>query len=497
MVDHLTLVRGASFAGVMSAPVILRRTDREFLNAILNGLKTADGRARLAQNVVATRDSSGVLKLYQPVHQIFHVALAEIYCDTFGGPRLDPAKIDSCGLVIRRISATPGVMERWSKAGDQIAGWVPCADDELEPDPARRRPRVTSGNAEIDRRLTLPVSAYDPYTENVAPAFPAPPDVCAAAKSTILYGLVPVTSREKIDESLVTQTFDPSIVQSQIPYFLTSSGSRTVPLTGANVSTSDFSADAPGTSFLNNLRVLSAEFDLFATSGAGKALFDGINQLSVRDSGGHRISGLGAFLKSASDALLSGSGGSITMPAAWPNIDQSTGNAIASLAQKAMESRGAAMMAGEARFEDPARQYRLRALARVKRSDGCPPALVWSGYSEPFTIASWYDTAGLPPVRITLPSFDSLKSLKPNVAFAMPSDLFDAMNMDAKGALSGSPAPGGASLGLGWLCSFNIPTITICAFIVLNIFLGLFDLFLHWMLFIKICIPIPVPKKNA
>jgi hypothetical protein len=185
------------------------------------------------------------------------------------------------------------------------------------------------------------------------------------------------------------------------------------------------------------------------------------------------------------------------MPAAWPNIDQSTGNAIASLAQKAMESRGAAMMAGEARFEDPARQYRLRALARVKRSDGCPPALVWSGYSEPFTIASWYDTAGLPPVRITLPSFDSLKSLKPNVAFAMPSDLFDAMNMDAKGALSGSPAPGGASLGLGWLCSFNIPTITICAFIVLNIFLGLFDLFLHWMLFIKICIPIPVPKKNA
>jgi hypothetical protein len=491
-------MRGASFAGAMSAPVILRRTDREFLNATLNGLKTSEGRTQLAQTVVATRDSSGVLKLSQPVHQVFHVALAELYCDTFGGPRLDPAKIDSSGLVIRRISTTPGVMERWSKAGDQIAGWVPCVDDDFEPDPARRRRRVTSGNIEIDRLLTLPVSAYDPYTESVAPFFPAPPDVCAESRSTILYGLVPVTSREKIDESLVTQTFDPATVQGQIPYFLTTGGSRTVPLANATVSASDFSADAPGTSFLNNLRVLAAEFDCFAASGAGKAFFDGINQLTVNDSDGNPISGLGDFLKNAQGALLSSSGGSITMPAAWPDIDQPTGDAIAALAQAAMESRGAAMMAGEARFEDPTQQYRLRAFARVKRSDGCPPVLVWSDYSEPFTIASWYDTAGLPPVRITLPPFDSLKNLAPNVAFAMPGDLFNAMNMDAKGALSGSPSPSNMSLGLMWLCSFNIPTITICAFIVLNIFLGLFDLFLHWMLFIKICIPIPVPKrKNA
>ena len=42
----------------------------------------------------------------------------------------------------------------------------------------------------------------------------------------------------------------------------------------------------------------------------------------------------------------------------------------------------------------------------------------------------------------------------------------------------------------------SIPIITICAFIVLNIFLSLFDLFFSWMLFIKICLPIPVPKKN-
>ena len=39
------------------------------------------------------------------------------------------------------------------------------------------------------------------------------------------------------------------------------------------------------------------------------------------------------------------------------------------------------------------------------------------------------------------------------------------------GLMNGSG--GGARLGLGWLCGFNIPLITICAFFVLNIFLEL------------------------
>jgi hypothetical protein len=46
---------------------------------------------------------------------------------------------------------------------------------------------------------------------------------------------------------------------------------------------------------------------------------------------------------------------------------------------------------------------------------------------------------------------------------------------------------------IAWLCSFSIPFITICAFIVLNIFLTLFDIIFRWMMFIKICIPIPKP----
>ena len=35
------------------------------------------------------------------------------------------------------------------------------------------------------------------------------------------------------------------------------------------------------------------------------------------------------------------------------------------------------------------------------------------------------------------------------------------------------------------------PVITICAFIVLNIFLTLFNLIFGWLFFIKVCIPFP------
>jgi hypothetical protein len=51
------------------------------------------------------------------------------------------------------------------------------------------------------------------------------------------------------------------------------------------------------------------------------------------------------------------------------------------------------------------------------------------------------------------------------------------------------------AIGISWICAFNIPTITICAFIVLNIFLSLLNLVFGWLFFIKICIPLPNFKK--
>ena len=64
----------------------------------------------------------------------------------------------------------------------------------------------------------------------------------------------------------------------------------------------------------------------------------------------------------------------------------------------------------------------------------------------------------------------------------------DDRSFDDLVAGDGGPGSGDA---FDWVCSFSLPIITLCAFIVLNIFLSLFDLIFRWMLFIKVCIPIP------
>jgi hypothetical protein len=82
-----------------------------------------------------------------------------------------------------------------------------------------------------------------------------------------------------------------------------------------------------------------------------------------------------------------------------------------------------------------------------------------------------------------------LRSLKPNVAFAVPPSLQNLLGGNPKDLMEGKGDTKG--LSLGWICGFNIPLITICAFIVLCIFFSLFNLIFWWLPFLKICIPFP------
>ncbi len=83
-----------------------------------------------------------------------------------------------------------------------------------------------------------------------------------------------------------------------------------------------------------------------------------------------------------------------------------------------------------------------------------------------------------------------LKTMKPGVAFAVPPKLARLLEGDPKKLRDGE-GDAGDGLGLAWICSFSIPIITICAFIVLQIFLALLNLIFWWLPFLKICIPLP------
>jgi hypothetical protein len=140
------------------------------------------------------------------------------------------------------------------------------------------------------------------------------------------------------------------------------------------------------------------------------------------------------------------------------------------------------------------------------------PALV----SEPtaaFQMAAYFDPdAPSRPIRIGLPLDTTpagLRKFDKNTAFVM-SDVLCGQVTKMKGTsfldliLSVLPFPlhqdlntgdmapcssGGISAGM--VCSFSIPIITICALILLIIFVKLLDIIFQWMPFFQICLPLP------
>lgn len=467
-----------------------------------------------------------VLKLFQPIQRQFHLAVMEVRCDTPGLPRIDPAKVESAGLVIRRLRSDQGreVRQGWMHAADGVRGWVQVDSSEAplpprhDPDARRRLARPGTRQPALDRELLALISAREEavLSEEVVPMFIAPPEVCTAAGATLLYGLVPTTSSDRAEGG--APAFDHE-------GFGASSTAFTTHLVGAlrglpdsfprpgQAVTEDLAAIARSSGDADHgamqrllllLRQLAVEFGAFEDAPEAEALLqvlDGIG-LPLADAAGKPIEGTtpaGEFLRAATAILLDGDtpADPPTMPLGWPALDTDTAGRLAQALHACLLRRFEALSGQAGRYDEQDAHYVLRAFVRLKPDGPCPARTVWSAYSPRFVIAPWYEGSGAPPTQVAMPDPTdkaTLRKLKPNVAFAVPASMQHLLSGDPLDMLEGKK-PAGEGLGLGWICGFNIPIITICAFIVLNIFLSLFDLFLRWMMFIKICIPFP--KKGG
>ena len=250
------------------------------------------------------------------------------------------------------------------------------------------------------------------------------------------------------------------------------------------------------------LQQLKSELGAYEAGDAPKALRDELATISLvlaRDEQGRvtRTTDAASFVKAASTILLDGdpnTDNATTMPLDWPRIDDAQGQRLTRLAQACLTARFRQVIAETPKFDSDAALYTVRGFIRVRGHPQCAPKLVWSdSYSEDFRILPWWDSDG-PAARIALPSVGNLKALKPNVSFEMPPALANLLQGDMKKLATGDGSPP-SEIGIGWICSFSIPIITLCAFIVLSIFLSLFDIVFFWMAFLKICIP--YPKKSG
>jgi hypothetical protein len=145
-------------------------------------------------------------------------------------------------------------------------------------------------------------------------------------------------------------------------------------------------------------------------------------------------------------------------------------------------------------------RYVLRCVYRRPCCGPLHPDLV-SDPSQPFAIASFFDLdAPARPIHISLPidtSIAGLRKAPKNVSFLISRELRAQMQRvgDAKKALKGELSSAD-SFDLGMLCSFSIPIITICALIVLMIFIVLLNILFWWLPFFRICFPIPLKAKG-
>lgn len=534
---HLTAVAAPRGLGDAAGPLILDREDDDFIGAVLGELGSEAGRAKLRGTVAKPPDKEQTLKLFQPVQRRFHLALIEAWCDTAGTPRLDPSKVEAAGLVLRRVrhdAQRREFHEGWMKAGGVLRGWL--AIDRLgperdsfgalnaDPQPATRLARRDTGVKPVDRALRALAADSDAslLEEQFTPLFVAPPEVCRKAGRSIWYGVVQTTSSELAQTGAEVETlfgdFGPESADFKNHLVHPLHGLEWTFPNPPQLSSHRFDAhwldallknpvieaDVPvdpdqrerRTQFLQLLRQVAMEFDAFGASEKSRALLYELAQvrLSYRrvDPGVvARSIDAATFLKQAVDVLFGDQGGSVEMPETWPELSGPARRRLLDAMSAAMLERFRSVKGRPGRYDEPDARYVLRAFVRLKPDGRCAAKTVWTEASEHFVIAPWYETGGN-PVQIALPKLDALKKLKPNVSFVLPKELQNLLMGNPEDLMKGKGSTGG--LDIGWICSFSIPVITFCAFIVLNIFLSLFDLIFRWSLFIKVCIPYPKAK---
>jgi hypothetical protein len=455
------------FTGVLAVA-----REKDFVAALMNDLRSHDWRDRLMKRHAV--QTQRVAQLQQPIHREFAVALYEARCRVPGLPRVDPRKLVAQGMVVRKVFGN--TLRGWIQSKTAQRGWLPVhAQDDPQGSNALR-----SGNPAIDRLLALQ-NQTPLFREEVTPLFVAPPDVCAFLRKTVLFGVVPVTSSEQAESAPVDYQElakgDGGDLEKHLSEYLRPGQSPPPPAAGTLVD-KDWGHQA----FTTAIRQLVQEAGLEDETPEAAALRDVLENMGILQ-----------FIRDASPMLVFGKPNTagLRMPPNWPRATP----ALRSAFYVALGARFKTIVSHVGKFDDRDATYRLHAFMRLTCGN-CPPRLIWCDTTPSYSILPWWEGSGA-PTRIALPDFDlkNLPKLKPNVAFEVPQRLAKFLNQDFSNVLNQKPGEGGETK-IAWICSFSIPIITICAFILLSIILALLNILFFWLPLVKICLPFPKVKQS-
>ncbi|MEL7371019.1 MAG: hypothetical protein AAFN74_19015 [Myxococcota bacterium] len=489
MVDEA--LRGPAFLSGGTAPMLLERFDSRFMHNIRDDLASRARWPELKKSIVRARND-GTLKLYQPIHRAHTVALVEAFCRIPGQPRVDRAKIESAGIVLRRV-AEGGRRQRWVTHADGERQWellTQLTQDE-DPDPARRR-KPSQGLPELDRRLHALKGKSAAAAESFDDMYPMGANVEDETERTLLVGLVS-TATQEASASTPSPSFSAQDIQDDgFPTYLQANPPEImIPSAGDALRREDVASRTDVQTYASFLNKLVIAYDYKGTGPAARALRERLASLEVTFADDH-VESLVTHLDRAADILVFGRPGTVTMPVAWPAISSTKEAELVDAVGRTLEARHTQLSKEQDRFGDDDARYVVRAFMRIDVDPKCPPVLVWSKESSPFRIAPWHETSPAPATVVPLPDpTQDPSAFTPNVVFDVPAGIADLLKANAPDKFIEGDLKSGPGFGIGWLCALNLPIITLCAFIVLFIFLSLFNLFFWWLPFVRICLPIP------
>jgi hypothetical protein len=522
--------------GAREAPALLAFDEADFLRTLDELLLSASWPARGWPESVANRalGAAGGVRLFQPIHRRFNLALIDAHCLAFGEPRLDPRRIAGSGLVLRRFVgperpgaedlANPRHWQGWLGAESDAQGWVTfggAAAFEADPEATQGAPART-GSAAVDALLAAR-NRRAKAVERTVPMWVAKPEIAQATGRTLLFGLIPTASpaqqRSQAAEvrAEVAALRAPGSSQRQkfiehLSRWLKRTSATAPPRAGAIFDRSWLTQTRipdDEDEFIAFIEQLAYEFDAFGTGAArwrprlAQLRMWRFNPARLGVWKYDRIDPV-AFLAACARIVRNdlGVATAVTMPhligPAPLNFDPSPSQpaaalieAIADEALASVEAIAAEQPLPRGPYDDENARYAVRAFVRIRADDPrCPPRLVWSAPSRLFTIAPWFESTGRPTPPIALPKLDraSLARLAPSVSFALPPELRRLVNPNgAQATLAGNPRR--FDLGIDWVMQISMPIMTVCGLVAMTVVLSLLDLVFRWIPFAQILIP--------
>jgi len=194
---HQPLMHAPWYADPADGTVLHRYLDEQFVPRFLQEAQT--GRLkRNAEQAWRSEDRFGSRQDYPtlrlPVHRAFYIASCEVSCAAFGLPALDPTRITSAGMVVRRGRSANDAM-RWIVKEGVPMGWWDGDTTQQEPCDCRRLRQL---GLLPERYPEPPYSGEETYPMH--PLFLHPTSPAGERRShTLLWGYLPLGGQVRVD----------------------------------------------------------------------------------------------------------------------------------------------------------------------------------------------------------------------------------------------------------------------------------------------------------